>query len=261
MDRKLEKIARAGYVAKGSIYAITGILTLLAALNLGGQKTGQNQVLEYLDTQPFGNALLILLGLGLVGYSIWRFAQAISDTENLGSDKKAKFQRLAYFISGCSYLILGVLAFMQLMEMGSSGGSEEKSSFLATNTGLSFLGIVGGIFIGRGLYQFLRMKSRKFLRKFESGTMIDKKRRKIIKNSAYMGLTSRGILFTIIGYFFLYAALTSNPSEVKDTKEVFSFLEEQAYGPWLLGFVAAGLVGYSIFTFMMARFRDFNGGE
>ena len=53
MNSKLKKIARTGYVAKGSVYAITGILTFLAAFNMGGQKAGKFQALEFLEKQSF----------------------------------------------------------------------------------------------------------------------------------------------------------------------------------------------------------------
>ncbi|HSP82353.1 MAG TPA: DUF1206 domain-containing protein [Gillisia sp.] len=62
MDSALKKIARVGYLAKGIVYGLTGILTFLAAFDMGGEKTDQLRVLEFLDEQTFGNILLILLG-------------------------------------------------------------------------------------------------------------------------------------------------------------------------------------------------------
>lgn len=50
---KFKQIARIGYIAKGSVYGITGILTFLASFNLGGQKAGKLEVLDFLDNQPF----------------------------------------------------------------------------------------------------------------------------------------------------------------------------------------------------------------
>src|SRR5690606_3019306 len=98
-----------------------------------------------------------------------------------------------------------------------------------------------------------------FMKKFDFESMNEEKRRKTIKNSAYVGMASRGILFLIMGYFALHAAFTSNPSDIKTTRDAFSFLEDSSYGAWLLGIVAAGLVGYSIYMFMMARYRHFRG--
>ena len=83
MDKKLKNIARTGLVAKGIIYAIIGILTFLAAFNLGGQKTGKLQVLDFLEKQAFGKILLIIIALGLMCYAFWRLTQAVKDPENI----------------------------------------------------------------------------------------------------------------------------------------------------------------------------------
>ncbi|NJW55592.1 DUF1206 domain-containing protein, partial [Salinimicrobium oceani] len=41
------------------------------------------------------------------------------------------------------------------------------------------------------------------------------------------------------------------------TQEAFSFIQESAYGPWLMGLVAAGLIAYAVYMFLMARYRRF----
>ncbi len=263
MNSKIEKMARTGYVAKGVVYTIVGILTFLAAFNMGGEKAGQTQVVEFLDKQTFGNILLIFLSLGLLSYAAWRFTQAISDPEGIGNDKKAIGQRTAFFISGVSYLGLAVIGIMQVINTGGGSGSgdspgeEEKTAFLASETGLIVLGIAGIIIMARGIYQFLRIYRNNFEKKFKTEAFRDEKKRRLIENTAYIGLTSRGVLFLIVGYFALQAALDSDPSQTKNTAEVFSFIEQRAYGAWLLGIVAAGLVGYGIYTFMMAKYRQF----
>lgn len=263
MDSKLKKMARAGYVAKGAVYSITGILTFLAAFNLGGEKTSKLEVLKFLDEQPFGNVLLVLLGVGLIFYASWRYTQSIKDPEGIGEDKKGKIKRVAFFISGTLYLGLGGLAIWRVIGSGGgsggSGNSAQNSSILASDTGLIILGIVGAVIIGTGIYQFVRAYKKSFMKKFDFKSIQEEKRRKTIKNSAYVGLASRGILFLIIGYFALHAAFTSNPSDIKTTADAFSFLEDSSYGAWLLGLVAAGLVGYAIYMFMMSRYRHFRG--
>ena len=54
------------------------------------------------------------------------------------------------------------------------------------------------------------------------------------------------------------AGFTSDPNKIKTTTEVFSFIEESSYGSWLLGVVAAGLIAYAIYTFMLAKYRRFS---
>ncbi len=263
MDNTLKIIARVGYVAKGIVYGITGILTFLAAFNMGGEKTDRLKMLVFLEEQTFGNILLALLGVGLFCYSFWRLIQAISDPENIGDDKKGKVKRTAYFISGFIYFGLALIAFYRIFKAGGpgsgSGNSIEQSSMISTNVGLIIVGFVGLCFIGTGLYQFIRLYKKDFVKKFQLKSINDENRRKTILNSAYMGMSSRGIIFLIIGYFALQAAFTTDPSEIKTTMEAFSFLEDATYGAWVLGVVAAGFVAYAIFMFMMAKYRQFKG--
>lgn len=265
MDDNIKKIARTGFVAKGTVYAITGILTFMAAFNMGGQKTGKLQVLEFLDKQTFGNILLILMGIGLACYATWRFIQSVSDPENIGTDSKGKAKRAAFFVSGLIYLGLAVLAVMRVIGSGGNSGtgggsgSAQNSSFLASETGLILIGVVGGIIIIVGIFQFVKAYTNDYTKKFNLSSLSEEKRRKSIKNTAKFGLSARGVIFLIIGYFALQAALSSNPSEIKSTTEAFSFIQESSYGAWLMGLVAAGLVAYAIYMFLMAKYRKFKG--
>jgi len=259
MNNKLKNIARTGLVAKGIIYGIIGILTFLAAFNMGGQKAGKLQVIDFLEKQIFGQILLIIIAMGLVCYAFWRLTQATKDPENIGNDKKAKVKRAGYFISGLLYLGLGIIAFLDAIgSSSSSSSSAQKNSFLATNFGLVILGVVGLVLVGIGIYQFTRIKKDKFEKKFSSKALSEEKRKKTIYNSAYLGLASRGIIFLILGYFAIKAAFTADPNKVKTTTDVFSFLEDSSYGSWLLGIVASGLIAYAIYTFMLAKYKRFN---
>ena len=254
MEKRIERIARTGYAAKGVVYCLTGGLTFMAALNLGGQKAGQLQVLEFLDKKPFGNILLFLVGLGIACFAIWRFTQAFSDPENIGSDGKGKFKRFAFFLSGCSYLVLGYFAFLKILGSGSSGQGGRKTSLLMSDLGLVLLGIAGVAILGRGLYQFYRAYNSNFTEKLN---LWYGQRRELVKKTATAGVIARGILFVIIGYFAFRAAVSSDPAKIKDTQEAFSFIQDSDYGSLLLGLVALGAIGYGIFMFLTARYRNF----
>lgn len=266
MDSKVKKMAQTGFVAKGTVYAITGILTFMAAFNMGGQKAGKLQVLEFLDKQTFGNILLVLMGLGLACYAVWRFVQSVSDPENIGTDKKGKAKRAAFFISGLLYLGLAVLAILRVFTAGGSGASggsgsssAQNSSFLSSETGLILLGIGGAGIAIAGIFQFVKAYKNDYNKKFDLSSLSDEKKRESIEKTAEFGLSARGVIFLIIGYFALQAALSSDPSEIKTTTEVFSFIQDSSYGAWLLGLVAAGLIAYAIYMFLMAKYRRFRG--
>lgn len=252
----LRKIARTGYIAKGVIYAITGVLTFMTAINIGGEKAGKEEVLEFIEKQHLGSTLLILLAFGLLCYATWRFAQALVDPQGKNGKSKNKGQRFALFISGVSYV--GLSGISILTAGGKSGSSNLKhSSILTTEAGLWILGGVGLIFAGRGVYQITRLFKTNFRRKFDFESMIDEKRRRIIKNSAYMGMTSRAIIFLIIGFFALKAAITADLDEIKNTSDVFRFIETSTWGSFQLGMIAVGFLGYAVYMFLSSKYRSF----
>jgi len=252
----IKNIARTGYVAKGIIYLVTGVLTFMAAINIGGEKAGKEEVLGFIKKQNLGSTLLILLSIGLLCYAIWRFAQAFVDPQKRHGKRKNKGQRFALFVSGLTYVSLAGLAV--LVAGGSSENSGLKNSGILTATaGLWILAGIGLIFVGRGIYQITRLFKTNFNRKFDLESMINDKKRKIIKNSAYLGMSARAVIFFTIGYFALKGAITANLNEIKDTSDVFSFIETSFWGSFQLGLISLGFICYSIYMFLSAKYRSF----
>ena len=65
-DKNAMKFARFGMFAKGTVYVILGVLTAMAAFNVGGgQTTGKSGALEFVYSQPFGKFLFGIVGIGL----------------------------------------------------------------------------------------------------------------------------------------------------------------------------------------------------
>src|SRR3954452_12806547 len=71
-----ERLARFGYASKGVVYLIAGLLTARAAFGLGGQATDKNGALMTILAEPLGKFVLILIGVGLIGYVVLCFVQA-----------------------------------------------------------------------------------------------------------------------------------------------------------------------------------------
>ena len=71
-----EWLARSGFVARGLIYGIIGILAIKLALGDGGTTTNQQGALKTIAHQSFGKTLLILVAVGLGGYALWRLVRA-----------------------------------------------------------------------------------------------------------------------------------------------------------------------------------------
>lgn len=256
MDNAIKTTAKTGYVAKGVVYTITGALAFMTALNLGGQKAGKLQVIDFLEKQSFGKIILGILGIGLVCYAVWRFIQAIQDPEDIGTDSKAMVKRFSFGLSGLFYLGLGIYSIVEIFKENSSGGS--NSSFIPAEYQQYVFIVVGVGLAIKGLYQFIKAYKGDFLDKFNLKSMSSEKRRKSIKTVGYLGLCARGVVVGIIAYFFIKAGINSGSDSVGGTSEAFSFIQQNTSGPWLFALITAGLICYGVYMFLMAKYRSFD---
>lgn len=254
----IERFARIGYATKGVVYILIGALAVLTALDMGGQTADTQGAFKEIYSQPFGLVLLSGIAIGLLGYSIWRVTQAIVDAEGKGNDLKGISIRMAYAGSG---LIHAGLAFSAArVVFGDDKGSSEQdhksrtAQLMQLPFGWVIVGLVGVGFIGFGLYQMYKGYKRKFLKRLESGAM-DQTEKRWATRLGQIGLAARGVVFCIIGYFLIQAALDYNPREVRGLGGALQAIAAQPYGKALLGIVAAGLVVYGIYMLVEAKYH------
>ncbi len=266
MNHKLEILARIGFAAKGTVYGIMGALILMAAFNMGQDKPGLPQVMDFLDDQLLGRFLLVAMTLGLVCYGVWKIIEGIKDPERNGDDAKTIMLRAVFVIIGIAFLGLAVLAGLRAMgsdffDTSQASADEAKQfSFLASNTGLILLGVAGGVTALIGLFLFVKAYKAKFTDSFKDRAMEDEKRRKIIKTTAKVGMSARAFIFLIMGFFLLRASITSDPEEIKTAEEVFSFIQDSPYGFWLLATMGVGLLAYASYMGLLSKYRKFGDG-
>ena len=96
-----EALSRAGFVARGLIYGIIGILAIKLVFGVGGKTTNQQGALRTVAHQPLGKVLLTLVAVGLAGYAMWRFLRAALGHGPEGRDTGA--DRIVAFASGVVY--------------------------------------------------------------------------------------------------------------------------------------------------------------
>lgn len=254
----VERLARFGIASKGIVYAIAGVLATQAAFGAGGKITDTEGALQTILTQPFGKFLLSAIAIGLIGYVLWRFVQAITDPENKGSDLKGIVQRIGYAINGIVYAGLALTAVK--LALGSSGGGGGNSTqdwtarLLAQPFGQWLVGMLGAFTLGMGLYQLYQAYRAKFRGELKWQEMSDRERTWATRLGRF-GLAARGIVFGVTGFFFIQAARQSDAKEVRGLGGVLVAIAQQPYGPILLGLVALGLVAYGLYMAVQARYR------
>ncbi|WP_136064288.1 DUF1206 domain-containing protein [Modicisalibacter radicis] len=255
--RLVRVIARCGYVAKGVVFLIVGVLASLAATGLGGNNVGTKEAITHLASQPYGGLMLTLLGLGLLAYAVWRLLQALIDTEDLGYGVRALAARLGFLISGGIYVSLALYSYNLLRNVaaGDSSPSDRTAELMSHPGGVYLVFAVGVVFAGVGLRQMWRAIKRSYLDNWHMIEMSATQRR-LAEAATRWGLSARGVVFMIIGGFLCVAAVSTDPSEAQGLGGALNVLARQPFGPWLLGAVSLGLIAYAIYCFVNARFRD-----
>ena len=252
-------LARFGYATKGTVYIIIGLLAVLAAFNRGGRTTDSQGAFKEILSQPYGQFLLGAVAVGLAGYALWCLIQAIKDTENKGSAAKSIVIRLGYGVVGLIHSSLALSAVQLIMgSRGSYEGEESSKEWTATLLAQPFgqwmVGAVGvGIIIAAivQFYQAYTGKFRKELKRGKMGTRAELWATRVGR----IGLTARGIVFGVMGIFLLLAAIHANPNEARGLSGALRTLEQQPFGPWVLGIVALGLAVYGIYMLVLACYR------
>jgi hypothetical protein len=257
-----ERFARFGYAARGLVYFVIGLLAIEAAIGAGGKTTGSKGALQTIVVQPFGKFLLAIIAFGIVGYVLWRLVQAILDPEDSGQKTGAKqiAKRLGYAMSAFAYAGLAATAVKLIIGSGGGGNGNQSAQdwtarFLAQPFGRWMVGAAGIVVIGVGLSFLYKAYKTKFRHKLKWQQMSSRERTWTTRIGKF-GLAARGVVFVIIGIFLTRAAVESNASEVKGLGESLSVLAQQAYGQWLLGIVALGLIAYSLYCMIQAKYRQ-----
>lgn len=253
-----EALARAGFVARGIIYGIIGLLAIQVAVHAGGgQPTNQRGALETVQKQPFGHWLLIAVAIGLGGYALWRFVQALFGHGPEGRGDASAFGRIVAFASGCAYAAMCALAVSILLGTSSQTSSNPHKSaagVLGWPGGQWIVGIAGAVFIGVALYQGYKGVSRKFLDEDKTGEMGPFTRRWITRIGV-VGHLARMVAFGLIGIFVVRAAVDYAPKKAVGLDGALAKLAHQSYGTFLLIVVAAGLCAFGVYSIADARYR------
>lgn len=253
----LERLARIGYAVRGVLYGVVGLLAVTLAVGRGGATTDKNGALTTIAGQPFGKFLLVLIVVGLVGYAIWGFVRALLDPLGRGTDAKGIAQRIGYAISGLSYgaLIVPTVQLITGGQAASSAGNgpqDMTAGLMAQPFGVWLVGLIGLIGIAGGLGQMAQGVTTDFKKDFKTGEMNPTELTAFTWIGRF-GMVARGIIFAMLGFFLLQAALNTDPNRAKGIDGALQTLLQQPFGPWLLGIVALGLVSFGLFSLLSAR--------
>lgn len=259
------RLARLGYLAKGVVYAVVGVLALQVALGHGGKTTDTKGALATIAEKPGGTVLLALVAVGLVGYVLWRVVQAWVDPDGKGTGAKGLVTRAGYLVSAGVHAVLAVAAFRLVLGAGGVGSHGDSSAqswtarLMSEPFGRALVAVVGLVIAGVGVSQARKAWKEKFRATLRLEGLRPAQAEWAVRISK-LGILARGAVFVLMGAFLVEAALTANPRQAHGLDGALAKLADQPYGTVLLALAAVGLVAYAVYLAVVARYRRFQAG-
>ncbi|NMH60681.1 DUF1206 domain-containing protein [Alteromonas sp. MYP5] len=256
-------IARTGYASKTVIYILLGIIVVSSAwTSFSSESPSQQTVFTKILEQPFGRYMLMAVIAGMVCYSVWRWIQTFLNTEGLDmSETKDVVMRIFLFVSGILYIIGAYAAVKILMGQSSDSGqggdsSESVASTLMQQSWGGYVVIALGVIVGVFAFvQFKHAYKADYMDKFVTSSMSSKEIH-ASKKAGQLGYAARGIVYSLIGAFFIQAGWTNDPDEAGGLKEAFQSIMEQPFGDWALMAIGVGIAMFGVFCGFEARYRQ-----
>ena len=262
------KVRSAGFFTKGLVYILVGVLTLMAAMGLGGDVTSTSGVIRFLLSLPLGKFLVGIVALGLLAYTLWRMTQVWLRPKKDGGKKpqswKGIFTRMRYFYSAIFYAVIAYSFAKPIIEdltgddhsKKPTGGNEQQEAalgeILSHSYGTTLIWILALIVAIQAFMQFRLAYTTHFMKKIDKYPNL-KHEYEFIRKSGRIGYAARGVVFGIISFYLVKVILLHNSEVYKGTEGALQYLLSFSYGSYLLGITAAGLMGYGIFNMMVAR--------
>ena len=256
-----EKLARAGYYAKGFLYVVIGVLAIRAAFGMGGDIGGSKNALAALAGEgTLGQILLWVIGIGLVGYALWNAFRGIMDPENEGDDKKGIGKRIFFGISAVIHASLAIFVFTELLSGsgGGSGGEDGTEGMVGKVLAWGTFGRIAVAGVGIGIFCFAVQQLIKAWKVDLSDQLMFGKMGDTMKKVAVWsgrgGLAARGVVFGIVGFFLVLAAYRYDSDSAAGMGEVLKMLGGTG-GSIVLAIVAFGLFLYGVHMMVKGRYR------
>jgi len=251
----LKTWARWGLAARATLYLLIGWLALMISVGKKRHEADQRGALQAVAQHRGGFALLMVIFIGLAGYSLWRLSEAafgvIGEGKGAGPRLKSLFRGVIYAVFALSTLQILLHAHVQ------SQASQQQAlarSFMAHAYGRVAVGIVGLVVAIVGIAMVVEGVLRKFKRYFDFAAMSQRVRR-IVWVLGTVGTTARGLVFVLTGVFIVRAAQTYDATKSRGLDYALRSVQSAPHGSLVLAALAGGLVCFALYGYAEAAWR------
>lgn len=252
----LERLGRLGYIVRGVLYGVMGILALRLALGAPTRTADQRGTLYLLSGSPLAKVFLLIVIVSLAAYALWGFIRAVYDPLGRGNDTGGIVARLGFAWSGLNYAALLLFALTFLVGATKSDGSDTMQktvgALLSRPAGGVITIIAGIIGVAAGLGQFVDVYKAGFKKDLNRHQM-NRATRITVDTLGRFGMFSRGVIFTMLGFFILLAGLHHHASDAQGIGEAFQVIARSPMGHFSLAVVGAGFIALGFHSLANAR--------
>jgi hypothetical protein len=253
VKKSIEGLVRLGYLAKAIVYILVGVLAFRVAAGMrGGRITDPGGALHVVLRQPFGQALMIVIAVGLLTYAGWRIAGAIFGWHERN---EPMLPRALTIVRALVYGAVGVKAMkLSLGLRGGDSGPEPLVRAALTWPYGEWMILLAGIAAGwYGIVQITEAIEGRLERDLDASTLRHRAGSWAIP-MARAGIGARGVLLVLLAIGIVRAGLMRRASEAAGLDGALWVLNTMPQGNLLLGAAGAGLLAYGIFQLLHARY-------
>ena len=245
-------LARFGLLARGVVYLLIGWLAMQIALGHHTEQANQRGAMADVVHHSFGTVIVVLLGIGLGAYALWRFSEAAFGVTGEGRKTGPRLKSLG---RGIVYAALCISTFAFLA--GSSKGQDQQQAsatarLMRHGYGRWLVGLVGVIVIVIGLVMIRDGLKRKFERELRMGELSGRTRSVVVWLGS-VGTVARGVVFAIAGILVVDAAVSFDAKKSTGLDGALRTLADRPFGQWLLGALSLGVIAFGLFGLASAR--------
>jgi hypothetical protein len=258
-------LARAGWLAKGLVYGLVGVLTFKIALDTtepaatttgsdpAGGEASQSGAISEIAQNSWGEIALWAVAIGLGLYALWRIVSILLPAQNTA---KAWATRAAYAVSAIVYTFLAFSA-VSFARSGQSSKESENARIerftrdLMENSGGRWLvGLLGAAIVAIGVFFAYRAATADFEDELAGG--VGPVSRHHLVRMGQIGWFGRAAMMGLIGLFLVRAAIQFDPAEAEGLDGALHRLAQTSWGPIAVAVVGIGLILYGAYCVLSA---------
>ena len=266
----LVTFGRVGWIAKGIVYGLTGVLALLIGIRArNGSTSGaegeasQIGAIARIAQNSYGVVLLYVMAAGLVIYSLWRLVTVVLPAAN---DLKGWATRLGYLVSAITYLLLAFTAVSFARNPGNPDDGEDgkveqfTTDFMSRDGGRIVIFIVGAVLMLIAAVFIWKAVGATFRSQLLPGK-VGPVSHEMLVTLGRIGWMGRAGMMALIGFFLARAAINFNPDDAQGLDGSLRKAAASGAGTILVIAVGAGLLVYGLFCALSAPKRRLIGAD